>query len=720
MPLLERRGDRVAVVDARWSETEIVKTIAGARWDERSKLWTVPLSWAAALQLRAGFGDQLVADDAFASWLWAEFRLRIEPANALRALLGRVEDNLYDPRLYDFQTAGAEFLAVAVERQEGDAVGGALLADDMGLGKTRQVYATLERLLRSRNAADVFPVLVICPNSVKLGWDAQAALADSSAHVYLVSGTAAQRRRTLSIAREDPLALVVVNIEAMRLLSRLAPYGSTRLARCRECDRKRGEETLTVARCETHPKELNGFGFRTVVLDEAHRIKDPTSKQTRACWAVGHDPSVRRRWAMTGTPIADHVGDLWSILHFLAPHEHPSKTQYIDRYAQQAWNPYGGLDIVGVNPEHRREFFQIVDARFRRTPKALVLDQLPGVVRSTRWVEMVPKQAKAYREMEKHLMTRLADGSLLVAPNNLVNATRLLQLSSSYCEVTREERVITLAQRCNCAVRTDRDASETHALGCAHHRAGRCRCYALNRDNHVENCLQRWQMIVTPTEPSPKLDAMEEAFDELGDRQVVVCAMHRKLIDLAAKRFEKRGVPYSLIVGGQSDHERARALRRFADGTSRVALLTIEAGGTGLDGLQTAGTLFCLQRSWSMVNNVQVDGRVHRIGSEVHDSVHVVEFVTENSIESETQYPRLVAKFERLEEINRDRSRLLAAGVQPGQLYELDRETQQVIADLTEDPTPVPDEQFEESLTELAERYAVALPDFVEGEEEFA
>jgi superfamily II DNA or RNA helicase len=183
--------------------------------------------------------------------------------------------------------------------------------------------------------------------------------------------------------------------------------------------------------------------------------------------------------------------------------------------------------------------------------------------------------------------------------------------------------------------------------------------------------------------------------------------MHRKLIDLAAKRFDKRKIPYSLIVGGMSDYERHTAIEQFKNGTHQVALLTIEAGGTGLDGLQVADTLFCLQRSWSMINNVQMDGRVHRIGSEVHDFVHIVEFVTDNSIESDKQYPRLAAKYQRLSEITRDRIRLMHAGLAQNEMYELNRqESRAMTADLTEDPEPLGD-TFEESLRETAEKYGI-------------
>lgn len=657
MPTAERDGDRISL-RTKWTEKDLVREIAGARWAHDAQRWTVPLSWASCLQLRSLFPTSLEVGPELAAWSWREFRDRVEPALALRSRITRVPSPDLDERLYDFQTSGVEFLIIASRAQEGDPTGGALLGDDMGLGKTAQILAALKKLglvIVELGAAEVLPAAVICPNSVKTGWERQVELWDSPVNTYVVSGGATERRRILEAARQDPLALVIINIESVRLFSRLAPYGSVRLARCRECDKKHGEETLTPARCEVHRKELNGFGFRTVILDEAHRIKDPKSKQTRACWAVGHDPSVRRRWPLTGTPIADHVGDLWSILHFIAPHEHPSKTRFVDRYALQGWNAYGGMEIVGINPERREEFFKIVDPRFRRTPKSLVLDQLPAIIRPTRWVEMVPKQARAYRELDERLVTRLDDGKILASPNNLVNATRLLQLSSSYCDVEWLE---------------NGDVKPTDT----------CLCYASGLDIHKADCVNRWKLKVTLAEPSPKLDAMEEAYDELGGKPVVIAAMSRQLIELAGKRFEKRKIPHGYITGPVPEYERHNVIRNFQRDHINVVLMTIAAGGTGVDGLQHSDTMFVLQRAWSMIENVQVDARVHRIGSEKHDSVNIVDFVTKDSIEERVQFPRLQAKLERLEEINRDRTRLLREGQPETALYELAREESAILS----------------------------------------
>ncbi len=659
MPRAERDGSRI-LLTTMWSEKELVKEIAGSRWHTQDQIWSVPLSWASCLQLRALFPTSLDVGPELAAWSWREYRDRVEPALALRSRVTRLPGD-FDERLYDFQTDGIEFLIVASRAQEGDPPGGALLGDDMGLGKTAQILGALKKLFAvvdELGPENTLPAVVICPNSVKTGWEKQVKLWNAPVNTYVITGGAAQRRRVLETARTDPRALVVINIESVRLFSRLAPYGSVNLAQCRECSPQHGEETLTPARCEVHLKELNNFGFRTVILDEAHRIKDPKSKQTRACWAIGHGPSVRRRWPLTGTPIAEHVGDLWPILHFMAPHEFPSKTKFVDRYALQGWNAYGGMEIVGINPERRDEFFKIIDARFRRTPKALVLDQLPDIIRSTRYVEMTPKQARAYRELEKRLVTRLDDGQVLISKNNLVNAGRLLQLSSSYCDVEwiRAPEVLP-NQICLCV------------------------------NVHIEDCPGGWKAKVTLSEPSPKLDAMEEAYDELGGKPVVIAAMSRQLVELAGKRFEKRGVPFGYITGPVPEYERQNVIRNFERGYINVVLMTIAAGGTGVDGLQHSDTLFCLQRDWSMINNVQVDARVHRIGSEKHNSVNIVDFVTQGSIEEEVQHPRLQDKLRRLEEINRDRARLLAAGEPETALYELQHEESVILSSYLGDPS---------------------------------
>jgi SNF2 family DNA or RNA helicase len=615
MAFAELDGNRI-MVQTSWSEKDVVKQVPGSSWQNFEKVWHVPLSWASCLILRGVFGPTLTVGAGLDAWAAEEIRTRVAPSNALRTrhLLAEGEE-LLDPRLRQFQHLDVEWLLTA---------GDALLCNDMGTGKTISALTWLRTLHGS--GKPVLPALVICPNSVKLNWKKETAGWFPEATPYVVAGTASVKAKVLAAAAADPTALVVVNIEGVRSFGRLAPYGSVRLKKCRECS-STGEEGLTAARCEVHPKILNQIPFRAVVLDEAHRIKEPKSLQTRACWAVMHGPTVEHRLGMTGTPIANHPGELWSVMHGVAPQDFPSRTKFLDRYCLSAWNPYGTLEIVGIQPEHRDEFFRIVDPRVRRMPKELVLPQLPARVRSVRHVEMSPKQAKAYREIETLFITRLGDESLLTAPGNLTKQQRLMQLASSYCTVDA----------------TDPEDPAT------------------------------WT--VRLTEPSPKVDELLIVMEELGDEPLVVCAESRQLIYLAHDRLEKLGVPHGLITGAQNEFERQRALQAFQEGRTRCLLFTTKAGGTGLT-MTRASTIVFLQRSWSMIDNEQSEGRVHRIGSEGHEKINVVDIVTAGTLEATKQIPRLYEKYEQLQTILRDRELLAASGVDTSHL---DREYNAVL-----------------------------------------
>ena len=561
--------------------------VPGSRWNGRENYWTVPLAWSSCVVLRGVFRDRLEVAPDLNDWARAEKLTRVNDVMDLRTRIEPLERT--EPDLYAFQEAGVEFVHAAEDL---------LLGDDMGTGKTIQALRSLARV-------DGLPALVICPNSVKSTWEREAAKWLPEANVYVVSGSSTVKERILHVAKDDAQALVIINIEAVRLHSRLSGYGSLRLRKCRDCD-SHGEEGLRPGSCEVHPKSLNTTRFETVIVDEAHRIKDPKSKQTRACWAVMHQDGVQRRWAMTGTPIANDPSDLWSIMHGVSKNDFPSRSRFIDRYCLQAWNPYGALSIVGINPANREEFFRILDPRFRRMPKELVLQQLPPKIREARYVEMVPKQAKAYVEMEKHFITILGDRTLLTAPTQLAAQIRLMQLASAYCEITEDQQV-------------------------------------------------------RLTDPSPKVDELIDILGDLGDKSVVVAAEHRQLIELAAKRLDKLGISYGLITGAQNTFQRDQAKEDFQAGKLRVLLFTVKAGGTGIT-LTRADTIVFLQRSWSLIDNLQSEDRVHRIGSEGHEAITIIDVVTRDTVE-EQQIAKLYQKLQRLEEIRRDKIILAANNI---------------------------------------------------------
>lgn len=580
------------VVQTQWNERELIKQIPGSGWDNDAKLWTVPLTWPACLQLRGIFGESLTLGLELIKWAKDERDGRVDLALQLRNLTAPENDVVsilgpYDQRLRDFQKAGVDFMWAADS---------CILGDDMGSGKTVQALELL-RLLE-QISEESLPALVVCPNSMKYTWALEAATWFKSAVPYVVDGGLVTRRKIFQAAQADPCALVIINYEGLRSHSRLAGFGSERLRRCVPCGGT--DHNLKYNSCEAHNKELNVMNLRTVILDEAHKIKDPHAKQTRAAWAVGRQETVSRRYALTGTVIANDPSDAWSILHFINPLEHPTKTKYVDRYCLQAWNAYGGLDVKGIHPATRQEFYQVLDPRFRRMPKALVLSQLPPKIHSVRHVELTPKQRKAYRDIDKDLVTRLPDGSVMVAANDLVAQTRLLQFASATMEQTMD---------------------------------GFRMC-----------------------DPSSKVDALLDILEERDGKPTLVSAMHVQLINLAAERLTKRKIQFGLVTGAQQNFERQVAIREFQAGKLPVLMFTLGAGGTGLT-LTAADTQVRLQRSWSLIDNLQGADRNHRIGSEIHDAIHYIDVVAQDTVE-EMQVERLWEKSERLEEINRDRAQL--------------------------------------------------------------
>jgi SNF2 family DNA or RNA helicase len=512
---------------------------------------------------------------------------RIDPANFLRDV-DAMEDG--DQDLFPHQRAGVAFLSTARR---------ALLADEPGLGKTAQAIRSLKRL--HDNGEDIFPALIVCPNTLKKNWEREFDKWWPGVDVTVIGGSAVQRRAQF----ESEADVYVINWESLRSHSRLAPYGSVALARCQDCDGH--DSRITHARCEVHPRELNLLKFKAVVADEIHRSKDPKSKQTRALWSATGEADVR--FALTGTPIANDVVDMWPILHWLSPEEWPSKTRWIDRMINTMLNAFGGMMVLGVKPEMEQEFYAAINPRMRRMLKSKVLPWLPEVINERRDVEMGAKQAKAYKQMMEHMIVALESGDVLVAANPLTQALRLLQFASSYAEVlvdpiSGEEKVIL-------------------------------------------------------SDPSCKVDALMDDMKngDFGDDSVAVCAVSRQLIEILSARLTKEGVAHGLITGAVSADDRQKAIDDFQSGKTKWILFTAQAGGVGVT-LTTARRLVMLQRPWSLVDYKQALDRVHRIGSEIHDSVIITDYVTDGTIE-ERVIQALDTKADNFEQIVRDKDALL-------------------------------------------------------------
>jgi SNF2 family DNA or RNA helicase len=277
-----------------------------------------------------------------------------------------------------------------------------------------------------------------------------------------------------------------------------------------------------------------------------------------------------------------------------------------------SWNTFGGLDVIGVRPDTAEEFYSVVDPKMRRMPKALVLPHLPpkigGILNDSgpvlRYAQMTSKQTAAYKQMAAGMLAELDSGDTVVATSPIAQLTRLLQFASSYAEID-ENGAVRLAA------------------------------------------------------PSSKVDALVEILDEMGsDEPVVVFAHSKQLIMLAGQTLADMGVTHRFLVGDQTERERTQAIDDFQNGQARVILCTLAAGGVGVT-LTRARVCVFLQRDFNLVNNVQAEARVHRIGSEQHDSVLIVDVVSEGTVD-ERVLELMRTKGERLEEVVRDRDTLRA------------------------------------------------------------
>jgi SNF2 family DNA or RNA helicase len=572
-------------IHTEWRYKELCKSIPGASWSASEQAWRVPLSWSSCLALRSVFKHDLDIGPRLTAWATNELNTRIAPSNSLRDL----DTYEGDEDLFPHQRAGVAFLSTSRR---------ALLADEPGLGKTAQTIRALRKL---KETEEVFPALIVCPNTLKKNWKREFGMWWPEVNVQVISGSAGQRRKQFASEAD----VYVINWESLRSHSRLSPYGSVALARCPECGGH--DEKVTENRCEVHKRELNNIDFKAVVADEIHRSKEPKSKQTRALWATTGDADIR--FALTGTPIANNVLDLWSILHWLSPEDWPSKTRWIDRMVDTMLNAFGGMMVLGVKPHMEEEFYSSINPRMRRMLKARVLPWLPPVLKERRDVEMSTKQKKAYEQMRDMMIAELEAGSSVVAPSALTQTIRLLQFASSYAEIQVNE--------------------------------------------------ETGEMRAVLAEPSCKVDALMNDIQngDFGDDSVAVCAVSRQLIELLSAEMEKAKVPHGLITGAQNEEERQKAVDDFQSGKIKWILFTAQAGGVGIT-LTAARRLVMLQRPWSLVDYKQALDRVHRIGSEIHDSIVIMDYVTDGSIE-ERVIDVLDSKADNFEQIVRDKHQLL-------------------------------------------------------------
>lgn len=565
-----KNGRSYIGIFAHFRDKEEIKKIPGHAWKHNEDLWTLPLSWAALTQLRGVFGDRLEVGETLNQLAWEVYEGRVKPCIELRNAPDAPWVN--EPELTPLQRSAVAFMAMA---------GQALECDPMGSGKTPITICAMK--LREQMGHEVFPALVVCGNGAKPHWRDEFATWWPGKKVSIVKGSASERRKALA-AEAD---VYVINWEGIKGHSKLAGYGSVRLT-----DKQK------------EPKELNEMRFRTLVVDEIHRGKDPKAQQTRACFSVADQVSADGGaiFGLTGSMIANTPVDLWSPGHIVCPLEFPSKVAFVDRYALLSWNAFGFMDVVGLRGDTREELFKFLDPRFIRRPKEIILPELAenGKLKPTvRTVDLASKQRKAYDKLRKEMLVEL-EGGTLMASNPMTRMLRLRQLAGATGTIDEEAGDLTL------------------------------------------------------TDPSAKLDELVEIVEELDGEPIAVYAESKQLIRLAAARLKKAGVEAVEYTGDVVPDQREKNREAFQNGTAQVILLTYSAGAESIN-LSKAAVLVRLEFSWSAIKNSQAEERPVRKGRE--SPLRIIDIVAANTVDQivrETYWDKL----QMLEELVRDAENL--------------------------------------------------------------
>ncbi len=377
---------------------------------------------------------------------------------------------------------------------------GACLADDMGLGKTVQAIALM--LSRARQGAS----LVVAPASVMLNWKAEIERFAPSLNA-LVMHANGDRQQLLEQASEFDVVLTT--------------YG------------------LLINEAEA----LAGKEWNIIVLDEAHTIKNKETKMAKAAMQLKAD----FRLLLTGTPIQNHLSEIWTLFQFANPGLLGSFQQFTDRF------------ILPIEKEgdklRQKQLKKILLPFLLRRTKAEVLDELPDKTEITLSVELSSEERALYEHIREQALLNLEEGSSQPM-QTLAEITRLRQAA---CHPALVNAKLNLA--------------------------------------------------------SSKTEAFLRLVDELVDsrHRALVFSQFTSHLALIRKALDERKIDYLYLDGSVSVNERAALVKQFQTGEQPLFLISLKAGGTGLN-LTAADYVIHLDPWWNPAVEDQASDRAHRIG----------------------------------------------------------------------------------------------------------
>ncbi len=528
--------DGLVLFKGQWIEVDREKLQeAIAHWESlRHEARDGGISFIEGMRLLAGASSDLAQErqaESERDWV------HVEAGEALRGILAGLRDPArlvplsdlgLNATLRPYQENGAAWLRFLTELGLG-----ACLADDMGLGKTIQVLALLLQMRKTGTG----PSLLIVPASLLGNWRAEA-------------------KRFAPLLQLAFLHPSETDAETLERMERSAPQSLASV-----------DLAVTTYSMVTRQEWLGGVRWRLVIIDEAQAIKNPGTRQARAVKRL----TAQARVALTGTPVENRLGDLWSIFDFLNPGLLGSAKlfkSFVDGLQGRSSDQYAPLRRL-VTPYILR----------RLKTDRTIIDDLPEKVETTRFCTLTKMQVRLYEQVVGTLKAALenADGM----------KRRALVLQT----------LMRLKQVCNHPSQLSGDG------------------------------------VYAPAD-SGKFLRLEEICEELAERQerVLVFTQFREIIDPLALHLSGIFGRSGLVLHGDTAIPKRRGLvEQFQreDGPPFM-ILSLKAGGTGLN-LTAASHVIHFDRWWNPAVEDQATDRAFRIGQRKNVLVH--KFVTGGSVE---------------------------------------------------------------------------------------
>ncbi|MET4258745.1 superfamily II DNA or RNA helicase [Bradyrhizobium sp. S3.12.5] len=457
-------------------------------------------------------------------------RFAFQGADSLRRLAGLLQARgltapelpaSFRATLRPYQAQGVAWLDLL--RESG--LGG-ILADDMGLGKTVQILALIALEKARGHLAN--PVLVVAPTSLMTNWSAEAQKFAPELKVLVLHG--ADRKHKFPAIAEHDLVLTTYPL----------------IARDRE---------ILLAR-EWH----------MAVLDEAQTVKNPDAATTRFL----RETKAQHRFCLTGTPMENHLGELWSIMSFVNPGYLGDKAAF----SRQWRTP---IEKRADKPRTAALARRVKPFLLRRT-KTEVATELPAKSEMVETITLEGPQRDLY------------DSIRLAMSRKVREAIAKRGLAKSHIVVL--EALLRMRQAC-------------------------CDPALLKLDDGVER-------------PSAKLDRLIDMVGELlsEGRKIIIFSQFTSMLDLVRKRLDTGGLRYSILTGQTKD--RKTAIETFQHGAAEIFLVSLKAGGVGLN-LTAADTVIIFDPWWNPAVEEQAIDRAYRIGQD--KAVFVYRLVATGTIE---------------------------------------------------------------------------------------